>query len=237
MGQRFAVFDIDGTLIRWQLYHAAVDELGKRSLLDAAAYQKVKEARMQWKRREHKNAFRTYERLLIKLYEQALPAITPAQFDEVAEHVAQEYKTQVYTYTRDLIQSLKQRNYFLLAISGSHRELIRHVAHLYGFDAWVGSEYERKAGQFTGKRKLASDNKDETLQRLVQSHRLTYEESIGVGDSLSDAAFLSLVKTPIVFNPTEELLQLAKARHWQIIIERKNVIYRLEWHDGKYILA
>ncbi len=192
---------------------------------------------MQWKRREHTDAYRDYERLLIKVYEQALPAIAPKQFDKVAESVAHEYKAQVYTFTRDLIGKLKRQNYFLLAISGSHRELIRHVAHLYGFDDWVGSEYERQAERFTGRRKLASEAKDKILRHMVRTHSLTYTSSLGVGDSLSDAAFLQLVETPIAFNPTEELLEIAQSKHWALVIERKNVVYELSWKNGQYVLA
>ncbi len=32
MSQPFAVFDIDGTIIRWQLYHALADELAKENI-------------------------------------------------------------------------------------------------------------------------------------------------------------------------------------------------------------
>ena len=35
---KFAVFDIDGTLIRWQLYHAIADELAKSGHIDAETY-------------------------------------------------------------------------------------------------------------------------------------------------------------------------------------------------------
>jgi phosphoserine phosphatase len=33
MSKRFAVFDLDGTLVRWQLYHALVDRLAKKGYL------------------------------------------------------------------------------------------------------------------------------------------------------------------------------------------------------------
>ena len=30
----FAVFDIDGTLIRWQLYHAVADDMAKQNIIN-----------------------------------------------------------------------------------------------------------------------------------------------------------------------------------------------------------
>ena len=41
----FAVFDIDGTLIRWQLYHALADEMVRRSMIDPEQFEAVRESR------------------------------------------------------------------------------------------------------------------------------------------------------------------------------------------------
>ena len=50
-GRSFAVFDIDGTLIRWQLYHAVADALVKLGHVEPGAYEEIKVARMNWKTR------------------------------------------------------------------------------------------------------------------------------------------------------------------------------------------
>jgi HAD superfamily hydrolase (TIGR01490 family) len=236
-GQPFAVFDIDGTLVRWQLYHAVVDRLAAYDLLGPEARHTLHQARMVWKRREHREAFRAYELELIKVYEEALPNLDPDTFDKIAEEVAEEYKTQVYTYTRNLARKLKSKGYFLIAISGSHQELVQHVAKQYGFDDWVGSRYERKNDRFTGKKFVASFDKKSILQTCVKSHQLGQQGSYAIGDSGSDVAVLEMVAHPIAFNPDFELLKVAKSRGWEIVIERKNVIYELGQHDGKYILV
>lgn len=233
----FAVFDIDGTLIRWQLYHAVVDGLAKHGLINKHDYQKLRDSRFAWKQRVHPEAFGAYEKELVRAYERALPDIPPKTFDDIAEAVAEEYKTQVYTYTRNLIKSLKAQGYVLLAISGSHNELVGHVAQQYGFDDWIGTIYERGKQGFTGKKVLGSRNKELTLTRLVKKHGLTFKDSYAVGDSLSDAALLAQVENPIAFNPDKELLKKAKAENWMLVIERKNVVYKLEPQDGKYVLA
>jgi HAD superfamily hydrolase (TIGR01490 family) len=233
----FAVFDIDGTLIRWQLYHAVVDRLAKKSLLGPNAHEIMHEARMVWKRREHPEAFRAYEKAIIKVYEEALPRLSTKTFDEVAEEVATEYKEQVYTYTRALVDTLRQKGYILLAISGSHQELLGHVAKQYGFDDWVGTTYHRKGNVFTGKKFVASLDKRKVLNELIKKHGLTKKNSVGVGDSKSDAAFLEMVEQPIAFNPDMELFAIAKKAGWKVVIERKNMVYELEAHNGNYVLA
>lgn len=235
--KKFAVFDIDGTLIRWQLYHAVVDKLAKQGLLGDNAVEKLHEARMHWKRREHPEAFRTYEMELITMYEAAVTAISTEQFDAAVKAVASEYNTQTYTYTRDLLKRLKKEGYILFAISGSHTELVEHIAHHYGFDDWVGSTYERTDGTFTGKSFVASFDKKTILQKLVKKHGVPFEASVAVGDSKSDAVMLEMVERPIAFNPDQSLLQIAQTHHWPIVIERKNVVYKLEEHDGRYVLV
>lgn len=234
---KFAVFDIDGTLIRWQLYHAVVDKLARDGLLGNKAEQKLHDARMIWKRREHPEAFKSYEKELIKVYEAALPKLTSDQFDSAVSDVAKEYKTQVYTYTRGLATKLKNAGYVLIAISGSHKELVQHVAKQFGFDIWVGTEYKRRDGRFTGDKIIGSHDKKATLKKLVNERGLLFKDSYAVGDSISDAPMLEAVERPIAFNPDRELLAEAKANGWPVVVERKNVVYKLEPKDGKYLLA
>ncbi|CAN5633089.1 HAD-IB family hydrolase [soil metagenome] len=224
----FAVFDIDGTLIRWQLYHAVVDELAKADHISPATYDIIRKQRMAWKNRKHQESFKEYERAIVHAYEEALPTLDPETFDALAEKVAHKYRKQVYTYTRDLIKTLKQDDYILLAISGSHKELIDYVAPIYGFDDWVGSTYHRDEGVFTGEKYIAAHYKAEILRDLIKKHNLTREESYGVGDSFSDSAFLKLVDHPIAFNPNRELLDIAIKHNWKIVLERKNVVYELD---------
>ncbi len=233
----FAVFDIDGTLIRWQLYHAVVNRLAKEGLLGEQAYKVIQEARMIWKQREHADAFKDYERQMVKLYDQAITGIQVAQFQKAAEQTLSEYQDQTYVYTRDLIAALKAKKHVLLAISGSQQEVVEMLARHYGFDDWVGSVYGQADGHFTGIKKVAAENKGGILDTLVSKNRLTYQGSIGVGDTVNDTGFLEKVEQPIAFNPDRHLFTVAKSHGWKVVIERKNVIYELNPQDGKYILA
>lgn len=241
----FAVFDIDGTLIRWQLYHAVVDKLASANQLGPDAKQKLEVARQRWKNREHHNAFREYELALVEIYESALPQLSAQAFDAMVAMVIDEYKDQVYTYTKTLLNNLQEKGYIVIAISGSHQELVRAIASYYGFDDYVGSVYERTAEGFSGEKFIASFDKKAILDELVKKHGLDFAQSVGIGDSGSDAAFLSEVEQPIAFNPDRKLYERARQENWKIVIERKNVVYELtpattkeakEAH-GHYILA
>lgn len=235
--RKFAVFDIDGTLIRWQLYHATTDSLARLGHMDDELHKRIKDARMTWKNRRSGGSFADYEKEVIAIYEEVLNSLTKKQSDEAIESVFQEYKDQVYTYTRDLLAQLKKQDYLLFAISGSQTEIVAKIAKHYGFDDYVGTVYEHVSGRFTGAKTIGSARKDETLKSLVKKHRAQFEGSIAVGDSKSDIVMLELVEKPIAFNPERELFRHAKNLGWKIVVERKNVVYELEGENGKYSLA
>jgi HAD superfamily hydrolase (TIGR01490 family) len=235
--RKFAVFDIDGTLIRWQLYHAIADGLVSAGYADSKSFKDVRESRMQWKARSDSDAFKKYESKLIEAYEKALQTLSPDKLQKVIDVVFEEYKDQVYTYTRDLLKDLKSKGYILLAISGSQAEIVQKIAEYYGFDDFVGTIYEHEGGKFTGVKQIASINKAAVLQQLVDKHQLSSEGSVAVGDSGSDVSMMDMVDKPIAMNPERRLFEHAKENGWKVIIERKNMIYELENDNGKYHLA
>lgn len=235
--KKFAVFDIDGTLIRWQLYHAMCDHLAKKGYISQEAFQDVRDARMKWKKREDISSFHDYELLVIAAFDSVIQQVTPTQISQIIHEVFNEYKDQSYSYTRELIRELKANGYLLFAISASPKEIVQLLAEHYGFDDFGGSVYEVLDGSHTGNKfVLKSDEKPKYLQSLIEKHNCTLKGSIGVGDSDGDIAMLSLVEHPTVINPNAVLFEHAKAHNWKIVVERKNVIYTLEPSNGQYQL-
>ncbi|HSX27741.1 MAG TPA: HAD family phosphatase [Patescibacteria group bacterium] len=237
MNRPFAVFDIDGTLIRWQLYHAVVGELAHQNHLSSDAERRINDARMTWKERKHENSFKDYERVLVQIYFEALQKVPYDAFETAVDTVFAEYKDQVYTYTRDLVRDLKKKGFVLLAISGSHEEIVKKLAEYYGFDDALGTRYLVQKGKFTGEEHGHIHKKHLALKELIAKHNLALKNSIAVGDSEGDITMLEAVEQPIAFNPTRQLFEHAKNKGWKIVIERKNVIYELEPENGKYVLA
>jgi len=237
MSRPFAAFDIDGTLIRWQLYHAIGDGMAKQGIIPASEFARVRKARMNWKRRSGEDSFRDYETALIKVFDAALEDLAVDDLKQIVGRVFDEYKDQVYMYTRDLIEALRAKNYLLFAVSGSPTLIVELLAQFYGFDASAGTDYPAVDGRFTGEKLLSLGHKDELLRGLVEQHGATFSDSIAVGDSEGDIGMLALVEQPIAFNPSKGLFAHAQAQHWRVVLERKNMIYQLEPQNGSYILA
>lgn len=196
----------------------------------------MKDARMAWKRRAG-GSFKDYERQVIGIYDSVIKTLSFKQLEEAIEAVFNEYKDQVYTYTRDLISQLKEKQYLLFAISGSQTEILAKIADYYGFDDYVGSIYKREKDAFTGEKFIGSRQKDTSLKKLVQKHGAGWAGSLAVGDSHSDILMLELVEQPIAFNPERKLFDYARKKGWKIVIERKNMVYELEKRGDKYELA
>ena len=154
---------------------------------------------MGWKNRESPDSFNIYERQLIDIYESSITNVPQQIFDHLTQEVIKEYKNQVYVYTRKLIKNIKSKKYFILAISGSHHELIGNMATEYGFDDYVGSKYERSGTNFSGASTIVSLNKASALQKMIDAHNLTLSGSYAIGDSASDISMLKMVNNPIAF--------------------------------------
>ena len=237
MAKSFAAFDIDGTVIRWQLYHAIGDAMAKQGLIDPVVYQKVRDARMNWKIRDNDDAFLEYEGQLVVAFDLGLKDLPVEKFNKLVDGVFAVYHKQVHTYTRNLIDELKTKDYLLFAVSGSPDMIVKKFVEHYGFDDFAATNYQIKDGKYTAEKDISLGKKSELLSKLIAKHGAVQTGSIAIGDTESDIGMLELVVQPIAFNPTKKLFQHAQQQGWKIVIERKNMVYEMEQIYGKYLLA
>ncbi|AHB42509.1 HAD-superfamily subfamily IB hydrolase, TIGR01490 [Candidatus Saccharibacteria bacterium RAAC3_TM7_1] len=234
---KFAVFDIDGTVFRWQLYYEVVLKLLERGFFEDHQANAIRASFHAWQSR--KEAFHTFEIAAIKALDESLTRLKVEDFELLTSQILEESGHKVYAYTTDLATSLKAEGYYLLALSGSMQEIAEPFAKSYGFDECIGWLYERKDHAFTGKVARATvGNKAAILKDYFVAHDVDLKGSIAVGDSKSDIEMLELVERGIAFNPSEELLEAAKQHNWEVVIERKNIAYTMQkGRDGLYVLA
>lgn len=236
--QKFAAFDIDGTLFRSGLYREVSYELMKMGALPADILEETTAKNREWRHRTHGNAFEEFDMLVVNRVDHSLPQLRIDDYEEAAQIVIAKRADNVYVYTRDLLKKLKADGYFLIAISGSQIELVEPFAAKYGFDAWVGQQWERGDEYFTGNTIQTHTHKDAIIRDLMPTYDLTLTDSVAVGDSNGDTGMLELVEHPIAFNPTYELYEKAVANGWDIVIERKNMIFELSKSaEGGYMLT
>lgn len=225
--KQFAVFDIDGTIFRSSLLIEMVDGLIAAGIFPKKAEKEYKKEYYKWLDRE--GSYDDYLRRVIEIELKYIKGKQKADIEKVIKQVVSFYKNRVYRFTRDLLKQLKPK-YYLLAISGSPFQAVREFGEYFGFDKVYGRllEIDEKKGVFTGgvlHEEIISDKK-KILKRAVEKENLTLRGSIGVGDTEADVSFLEMVSRPIVFNPNAKLFKIAKKRGWEIVVERKDMVYK-----------
>lgn len=223
--KKIAIFDIDGTIFRSSLLIELVELLVAEGLFPEKVKDGYVDAYNSWFNRQ--GSYENYVSGVISAFEGNLKGLNHNIFLEASRQVVELNKGRVYRYTRDLIKDLKAKNYYLVAISHSPKEMVQDFCRNLGFDKVYGWVYEDKNGVLTGKA-LHLDlipNKAKILNRVMEKEGLNLKGSIGVGDSDGDIPFLNLVENPICFNPNGKLYKEAKKNSWPIVVERKDVIY------------
>ena len=234
--RKIAFFDIDGTFYRWQLFHEVMIRLAKRDYFDMQLRRDIIEKYHAWKSRiEPYGHFSTAS---VRAFRQGIAEVPPRVLEQIAGEILDETGHQIYSYTRDLQQKLKNEGYFTLALSGSMQEIIEPFAAKYGFDDALGEIYARKDGKYTGETsRTVVGRKATIIQEYVHQNGFSLSESYAVGDSGGDIDMLEVVAHPIAFNPNDELLAAARKHNWTIVVERKNIAYTLKAKDGLRLLA
>jgi len=236
MKRKFAVFDIDGTLYRWQLFHELVQELAVAQVFPDNAPRDIDLAWNEW--RGGGKSFYDYETLVVETLVKYLPLVPLTVFDAACEKVVAQSAHKLHAYPKQLLHDLKAEGYVIVAISGSQQELLELFGKKHGFDIVVGAQYERKDGHFTGKfDRMTIGRKHEILDELIKRYDLSREDSVAIGDSDGDIDILATAERPIAFNPSAGLFEHAKAQGWSIVVERKNIAYRLEKQGTGLVLA
>lgn len=228
MKRRVAIFDIDGTIFRSSLLIELVDALIEEGIFPASAAKVYARAYQRWL--DRKDSYDKYLDAVVRAFIRHREGVRYKDFLRVSKKVSSFHKNRVYRYTRDLVCDLKRRGYYLIAISNSPRTIVDAFCRKLGFRKVYGRIYEVDArGRLTSHvlyEELVRD-KAKILTRAVLKEGLTLKKSIGVGDSESDIPFLKMVARPICFNPNRKLYQYAKRHKWEVVVERKDMIYIL----------
>jgi HAD superfamily hydrolase (TIGR01490 family) len=224
--RRLAVFDIDGTIFRSSLLIECVEALIAAGVFPERARAGYAAAHRRWL--DRKGAYEAYIAAVVSVFRRHIVGVAERDFLAIVRKTMRVHRRRVYRYTRDLVATLRERGYFLLAVSQSPKYLVDRFARELGFDKIYGRLLEMNAsGRFTGGALFLDviDKKAKVVHRAVESEGLTLRGSVGVGDTAADIGFLELVERPICFNPNAALCRVASRRGWPVVVERKDVIH------------
>ncbi len=226
--KQVAFFDIDGTVFRSSLLIELVEACIRENVFPEDMRIHYAQSYEAWHNRE--GTYEAYIASMVGAFREHIRGVHYGAFADVGRIVVREQGKKLYRYTRDLIQDLRGKGYFLVAISQSPKTILDEFCGTLGFHKVYGRIYELGPRDlFTGKvidEDLIS-NKAGIVARVFERERCTKEGSIGVGDTEGDISLLEMVEMPICFNPNLALYHHAVNKKWPIVVERKDVIYTI----------
>ncbi len=227
-GKKIAIFDIDGTIFRKNLAFELIDELAWMKIFPKEVRTKLVSLYTNWL--DHEGTYEEYRKALVALYEKNIRGVKQSDIIAASKKVVPFYRERTYIFTANLIGNLREKNYNLIAVSGSPDEIVREYNRYLRFDAVFGSVYAvDERGYYTGKTSFEpTRHKGHVVQQYALENNLTLEDSYGVGDTESDVKFLEIVNHPIAFNPNLNLKRIAEQKNWRIVVEKKDVIYEIK---------
>ncbi len=201
-----AIFDLDGTLIRYS---------AERRFLPWAVFSlKFCPARFLpyiWRSLKDRDFFSS------KLYYRGIPL---RKIEEMAAHFFSPAKVRKMVF-KDALQEIekrKQEGFRLILLTGAPQFLAERFRPL-GFELVVGSKVEFKDGILTGELLdyPPGRRKKQILLQLSRELGLDLSESFGYGNGYGDRFFLEAVGRPVAVNPSRRLKKHALQKGWPVV--------------------
>lgn len=229
MNRPVAFFDIDGTVFRSSLLIEMMEALVQDNIFPPEAADGYLAEYHAWRNRE--GTYDAYIQAVITVYMEHIKGVHYGTVADIGRAMVADQSKHVYRYTRDLIQELRSQQYFVVAISQSPKTILDEFCQSHGFHKVYGRMYEIGptdlfTGVITDEHLIA--NKANIIHRVLEKESVTLDGSIAVGDTDGDISMLELVERPICFNPNQLLYEQAITRGWEVVVERKDVIYDLQ---------
>ncbi len=202
---KVAIFDLDGTLIRWSGERRFIPWMILKLKLNPLKFipftiRSIKD----------KNFYST------KLYYKG-------EEKEKIEKLASLFfssnslKKMVFNGGKNEIERLKKEGYKLILLTGAPYFIAENFK-ILGFDLIISCELEVIDGKFTGEiiRYPGGKVKKEIVLKLSKELSIDLSLSRGYGNSYEDREFLSLMGFPFAVNPSFKLKKIAKKMGWEI---------------------
>jgi len=209
---RWAIFDVDGTLLpgasmekRFMKALWKAGLLPLPNLLRYLGYAFKTTLQGDWESGFKGN----------KLYLKNLPVNTVEQLGDrlVDEEIIPSLAGKGFQKVREL----RQQGFKILLMTGSPDLLLKPLLPLYKPDYQIACRLEVKAGKFTGR--MIGEHpygveKKKILQELKVELQIDFQESLVFANHHSDAEHMELFGHPVAVNPTRRLKEIAMKKGW-----------------------
>lgn len=221
-----AFFDIDGTLFRNSLMVSHFNKLIQYEILSSDLKEQIQPFYSAWHNRELD--YDDYLQQLARVYTDHLRDKPMADIDFAAKQTVELEHKHLYRFTKEQLDWHKSQEHLIVFISGSPQFLVSRMAKKLGSDMWFATEYLSESGKFNGQviPMWDSSSKLSVIKKLANEYHIDLTESYAYGDTNGDVAMLANVGHGVAFNPNKKLVTSLKNHDVEIVVERKDIIYR-----------
>ncbi len=213
---KLAVLGLDGTLYAGTLGMDLLNELAREKLFQPKALEQALfalDAYVQGELEREELAAHIYT-----VYGQGIVGLRQEQVDHAAAVAWERNKHRVFPFVRELLETLTQRGYTTVLMTGSPTEIVSQFTRTYAFDHVYAAGFQLQGGRYTGRLQFSPGGpgqKRGILQRLVKALDVDLNASLVIGDSENDFEMFDLVGLPIAMNPEGHLKLQFQSQGWK----------------------
>jgi HAD superfamily hydrolase (TIGR01490 family) len=214
---KVAALDVDGTLYPGALGLKLLQALTADGISDRSKSEEIFEVIN--KHRLNEIDFQTMATTAYTLCSEAIAGKPEALVQHIAKQVWLQERSKLFSFVPKLIDILKSQGYLLVLISGSPDEIVCYLAEEFEISNYQGSTFATHQGKYTGQISLLSGSLGEKYSiflDMVKDWRVNLQDSLAIGDSITDTALFQVVGKPVVFEPHPSLMSIAQEKGWLV---------------------
>ncbi|HET8975398.1 MAG TPA: HAD-IB family hydrolase [Solirubrobacterales bacterium] len=158
---------------------------------------------------------------LLKVARETFEGVPAREIHRLGPEVLAGILPRIYPQMLDEVHHHQDEGRATFIVSAAGNDIVRQLAQVLNMEGGIGTSYAVGAdGNYTGALEgpfVYGAGKVEAMQRYAEEHGIDLAASYAYSDSASDLPMLRAVGNPVVVNPDQALLEIAKAEGWQVM--------------------
>ena len=226
---KFAILDIDNTLYDWTLWIEWLKILIREWYFEPSAWEEIMKIF-----KAYRNSEISREKIFDLIYPIYWSGIKWLSKEVIYDVANRGYsRSSLYSSTKILIQYLRDKWYYIVALSWSSEEIVK----IFSEDLWIDKSFWAKFESINGiytwrliEAPSIAQNKKSILLDYIQEFWFNIDRqlSVAIWDSESESLLFDMVWIPIVFEPHPSFRPIAEKHSNRHIVDRDSIIEKVQ---------
>ena len=158
---------------------------------------------------------------LLKVARETFEGVPAREIHRMGPEVLAGILPRIYPQMLDEVHRHQDEGRATFIVSAAGNDMVRQLADVLNMEGGIGTSYEvGPDGKYTGALEgpfVYGKGKVEAMRRFADEHGIDLDSSYAYSDSASDMPMLRATGNPVVVNPDQPLLEVAKAEGWRVM--------------------